>query len=164
MTRWLARQKRLQRSLPPQQERRGSHESACAQSSSRSCTPRRRATLQTYDGLARFRTNSPKGSGAWEGIRTLDLRITNALLYRLSYPGAESKISPSSIEGSGARIQNSINENIRSWSNKDSSIFVERRRFASATASIARNDAPTRYSLRASPPALVSRFSRRRSR
>src|SRR5579862_4576847 len=25
---------------------------------------------------------------AWEGIRTPDLRITSALLYRLSYPGA----------------------------------------------------------------------------
>jgi hypothetical protein len=32
-------------------------------------------------------------SGAWEEIRTPDLRITNALLYRLSYPGAKSKIS-----------------------------------------------------------------------
>ena len=29
--------------------------------------------------------------GAWEEIRTPDLRITNALLYRLSYPGASSK-------------------------------------------------------------------------
>jgi hypothetical protein len=25
--------------------------------------------------------------GAWEGTRTPDLRITNALLYQLSYPG-----------------------------------------------------------------------------
>ena len=29
--------------------------------------------------------------GAWEEIRTPDLRITNALLYRLSYPGATRK-------------------------------------------------------------------------
>ena len=29
--------------------------------------------------------------GAWEEIRTPDLRITNALLYRLSYPGVRSK-------------------------------------------------------------------------
>ena len=29
-------------------------------------------------------------SGAWGGNRTHDLRITNALLYRLSYPGAGS--------------------------------------------------------------------------
>gem|GEM_PF-3723869 len=36
---------------------------------------------------------------AWEGIRTLDLRITNALLYRLSYPGAESQVSPSTLAG-----------------------------------------------------------------
>ena len=34
-------------------------------------------------------------TGAWEEIRTPDLRITNALLYRLSYPGAERNISPS---------------------------------------------------------------------
>ena len=27
------------------------------------------------------------GFGAWEGTRTPDLRITNALLYQLSYPG-----------------------------------------------------------------------------
>jgi len=27
------------------------------------------------------------GSGAWEGTRTPDLRITNALLYQLSYLG-----------------------------------------------------------------------------
>jgi hypothetical protein len=34
-------------------------------------------------------------TGAWEEIRTPDLRITNALLYRLSYPGAESNITRS---------------------------------------------------------------------
>ncbi len=33
--------------------------------------------------------NTPRG--AWEEIRTPDLRITNALLYRLSYPGATKK-------------------------------------------------------------------------
>jgi hypothetical protein len=34
--------------------------------------------------------NHPALNGAWEEIRTPDLRITNALLYRLSYPGASS--------------------------------------------------------------------------
>ena len=33
-----------------------------------------------------LRTNGTL-DGAWEEIRTPDLRITNALLYRLSYPG-----------------------------------------------------------------------------
>ena len=37
---------------------------------------------------ARRRTAPAAGlPGAWEGIRTPDLRITSALLYRLSYPG-----------------------------------------------------------------------------
>ncbi len=39
----------------------------------------------------RFRTTGagqgPSGKGAWEENRTPDLRITSALLYRLSYPG-----------------------------------------------------------------------------
>ena len=38
-------------------------------------------------GQQRRRGATPATTGAWEGIRTPDLRITNALLYRLSYPG-----------------------------------------------------------------------------
>ena len=56
---------------------------------------------------------------------------------------------------SPSRRQNSLNESRRSCSSSDSSTLVERRRFASATASMARSDAPTRYSARASPVALV---------
>ena len=40
-------------------------------------------------------TTEKQRLGAWEEIRTPDLRITNALLYRLSYPGAESNITRS---------------------------------------------------------------------
>ena len=90
--------------------------------------------------------------GAWEEIRTPDLRITNALLYRLSYPGAEQQHLLDGLDDDHWRRQNSINESIRSLS-KQCLVDVRSRgaRFASATASIARIEAPTRYSSRASP-------------
>ena len=60
-----------------------------ASSSSR---PRRRVSTGIATGRSARRTSRPSRArrprGAWEEIRTPDLRITNALLYRLSYPGA----------------------------------------------------------------------------
>ena len=64
--------------------------------------PRRRASTGTATGRSDpttlpERCASPRlgdatiEPGAWEEIRTPDLRITNALLYRLSYPGARRK-------------------------------------------------------------------------
>ena len=49
------------------------------------------SVFKKTEGLEKHRALT----GAWEEIRTPDLRITNALLYRLSYPGAERNISTS---------------------------------------------------------------------
>ncbi len=51
------------------------------------------ATGKNVPAILCARWTTRPANGAWEEIRTPDLRITNALLYRLSYPGAERKIS-----------------------------------------------------------------------
>ena len=52
-----------------------------------------RPPTQTGDGLA----NAHSRIRAWEGTRTPDLRITNALLYQLSYPGDDRSNYPTHI-------------------------------------------------------------------
>ena len=83
--------------------------------------------------------------GAWGGNRTHDLRITNALLYRLSYPGARSNSTSWVSALDLAKSQNSINESMRSLSSSVSSTLAESRRVASLKTPIARIEAPTRY-------------------
>ena len=83
--------------------------------------------------------------GAWGGNRTHDLRITNALLYRLSYPGARCNSTSWVSALDPAKSQNSINDSMRSFSSSVSSTLEESRRVASLKTPIARIDAPTRY-------------------
>jgi hypothetical protein len=83
--------------------------------------------------------------GAWGGNRTHDLRITNALLYRLSYPGASSNSTSWVGALNLANAQNSISDSIRSFSSRVSSTLDESRRVASLKTPMARMDAPTRY-------------------
>src|SRR5665213_4274326 len=99
---------------------------------------------------------------AWEEIRTPDLRITNALLYRLSYPGATKTLPDGLPAFRWGERQNSINESMRSLRRRFSSMFDESRREACATTPIALIDAPTRYADLASPAS--SRLSAIRSR
>jgi hypothetical protein len=77
--------------------------------------------------------------GAWEEIRTPDLRITNALLYRLSYPGATRKTTRF-VYSPHSRAS----DNMRSANNNDSSIFVDKRSLVSIRISMACIDDDTR--------------------
>ena len=78
-------------------------------------------------------------AGAWEEIRTPDLRITNALLYRLSYPGATREFTRFPRP-----TQSRDNESITSASRSPSSMFVASRSLASISISSACIDATTR--------------------
>jgi hypothetical protein len=76
-------------------------------------------------------------NGAWGGNRTHDLRITNALLYRLSYPGANSNLSSWVVAGTREDAQNSINDSMRSFNKSVSSMFEDKRFVASVKTPIA---------------------------
>ena len=77
--------------------------------------------------------------GAWEEIRTPDLRITNALLYRLSYPGATRKTTRFARSP-----QSRASESIRSASSNASSILVDNRSLVSTRMSNASREEATR--------------------
>ena len=90
-------------------------------------------------------------NGAWEGNRTPDLRITNALLCRLSYPGARKQTTRSPHPPHRRE-----RESIKSASSNPSSRLVESRSWASIRSSRAAIDVATRWLARASPSARAA--------
>ena len=124
-------------------------------------SPRSACITRTVPCWSYARVTSSDCCGAWEEIRTPDLRITNALLYRLSYPGAESNISRSTLR---APYRLKVHQRQHQIVQQERLIEVglESLGWLRRARRCARSEAPTRYSLRASPPA--STFSTSRSR